>query len=266
MNVAFGDFLEWKRAVHSIYRLGNYHISYFRRYSDCRYNNKIYPIIYHFIVRVTELQLATGQIVESSSHKYVALEDGVLRVCLGHKDLKPATEKFRRLARMASKTGFDQLFASAVDRIDMGTGMLARAGWIEEAERELERSRRYGSSFCMGVMGFAPKLTAAGDLHGEETLEKNMAYISGFVKGRVRKTDVIGRCSDLSLALLFPEIRPRGGRRALEKLASFLQGDEYIKNNFPCQISAAIKPVKAPIEDELDTLLRKIGIERPIKE
>ncbi|MDR1571617.1 MAG: DnaJ domain-containing protein [Clostridiales Family XIII bacterium] len=258
-KVGFQDFLEWKRAVHAVYRLGNYHISYFRRYGDCRYGDRVYSQIFHFIVRVTELQLVTGQIAESSSHKYVAMDGGALRVCLGNRDLKPITEKFGRLARMMAKNDIDEALVRAVNKIDAGTGVLAREGWVEEAERESDRSRRYGRPFCLGVIAFSPRLPEDGTLHGEESLERNMAYVSDFLAGHIRKTDVLGRCSDLALALLFPETKPRGGKRALEKLARLLRGDGYIKSNFPCQISAAIKPVKGAVGDELEQLLKRLG-------
>jgi GGDEF domain-containing protein len=261
-SVGFNAFLEWKEAVHAVYRLGNYHISYFKRYNDCRYGDKVYPKIYHFIVRVTELQQVTGQIVESSSHKYVAADGGALRVCLGTGDLGPITEKFRKLARMVPKApDLDDVYAKAIGKIDAGTGVLTREGWIEEAEREFHRSRRYGSRLCFGAFGFAPQLSEDGALHGEETLEKNIAYISGFLSEHIRKSDVLGRCSDLALALLFPETTPRGGKRALEKLAGLLKSDNYIRANFPCRISAAVKrpAVNAGVEQTLNALLEKVG-------
>jgi curved DNA-binding protein CbpA len=262
-SVGFGDFLEWKQAVHAVYRLGNYHISYFRKYSDCRYGDKVYSKIFHFIVRVTELQQATGQIVESSSHKYVAAEGGALRVCLGSSDLGPVTEKFRKLARMIPKAAdMDSVYAKAIGKIDAGTGVLTRDGWIEEAEREMHRSKRYGSRLCFGVFGFAPQLSEDGALHGEETLENNIAYISAFLSKHIRKTDILGRCSDLALALLFPETRPRDGKRALEKLARLLEEDSRIRANFPCRISAAVKQPSANggAAETLNALLKRVGI------
>ncbi|MDR3295314.1 MAG: DnaJ domain-containing protein [Clostridiales Family XIII bacterium] len=260
-NVSFQDFLEWKQAVHAVYRLGNYHITYFRKYDECRYGGRVYPKIYHFIVRVTELQQVTGQIVESSSHKYVAWEQGVLKVCLGNRDLRPATEKFVRLARMIPKTDVDEALVKAVSKIDIGTGVLTRSGWLEEADKEFQRSRRYGNPFCFGIFGFAPRLTADGTLQEEETLEKNIAYISEFLSENIRKTDVLGRCSDLALALLFTETKARDGKRALEKLADLLRKDSYVKSRFPCQISAAVKkPAGDGVEDALNQLLQKIGV------
>jgi curved DNA-binding protein CbpA len=261
-RVDFKAFFEWKQAVHAVYRLGNYHISYFRKYNNCRYGNQAYSKIYHFIVRVTELQQVTGRIVESSSHKYVANDNGALRVCLGTGDLKPVTEKFLKLARMIPKTVSDDVYVKAISKIDVGTGVLTREGWIDEAERELHRSKRYGNLLCFGVFGFAPRLSADGALHGEETLEKNIAYISEFLSENIRKTDVLGRCSDLAIALLFPETKPRDGKRALEKLAELLRDDSYIKANFPCQISAAVrKPAaNAGVEETLNALLEKVGV------
>jgi curved DNA-binding protein CbpA len=261
-SVDFGAFLEWKQAVHAVYRLGNYHISYFKKYNECRYGGKVYPKIYHFIVRVTELEQVTGQIVESSSHKYVAVDGDALRVCLGTDDLKPITEKFLKLARMIPKSDLDDVYIKALSKIDAGTGVLTRDGWIEEAEKEMNRSKRYGSRLCFGVFGFAPQLSEDGALHGEETLEKNISYIFDFLSENIRKTDILGRCSDLAIALLFPETTPRDGKHALEKLAGLLKNDGYIRANFPCRISAAIKrPAQSDsARDALDALLEKVGV------
>ncbi|MDR2771212.1 MAG: DnaJ domain-containing protein [Clostridiales Family XIII bacterium] len=262
-SVDYIAFLEWKQAVHAVYRLGNYHINYFRKYNNCRYGGKVYPKIYHFIVRVTELQQVTGQIAESSSHKYVAADGGALRVCLGSSDLGPVTEKFRKLALMIPRASDpSDVYVKAINKIDAGTGALTREGWIEEAERELHRSRRYGSRLCLGAFGFAPQLSADGALHGEETLEKNMAYVSAFLSKHIRKTDVLGRCSDLALALLFPETTPRDGKRALEKLAGLLEADDCIRANFPCRISAAVRRPAANggAAETLSALLKKVGV------
>jgi GGDEF domain-containing protein len=261
-SVDFNEFLEWKRAVHAVYRLGNYHINYFRNYKNCRYGNKVYPKIYHFIVRITELQQVTGQIVESSSHKYVATDGEALRVCLGTGDLKPITEKFLKLARIVPRPDIDDVYVKAVSKIDAGTGMLTREGWIEEAEKELHRSKRYGNKLCFGVFGFAPQLSEDGALHGEETLEQNIYYIFDLLSNNIRKTDVPGRCSDLAIALLFTETTPRDGRRALEKLVGLMKSDNYIKTNFPCRISAAIKcpSTNESARDTLDALLKKVGM------
>jgi GGDEF domain-containing protein len=259
-NVSFQDFLEWKRAVHAVYRLGNYHIRFFRKYEDCRYGEEMYSRIFHFIVGITELQQVTGQIVESSSHKYVALDGGALRVCLGNRDLKPITERFTQLARMIPRADVDGAVIKALNKIDADTGVLTRDGWVEEAEREFQRSRRYGNRFCLGVFGFAPRLAADGALQEEETLEKNMVYISEFLSENIRSTDVLGRCSDLALALLFTETKPRDGRRAMEKLMEMLKNDGYIRANFPCQFSAAVrKPGREGAEKALDALLEKVG-------
>jgi curved DNA-binding protein CbpA len=264
-NVGFGEFLEWKQAVHSVYRLGNYHISYFRRYDNCRYGGNIYPQIFHFIVKITELQQITGRITESSSHKYVALDKGFLRVCLGSRDLKPSIEKFTKLGGMFVDEDFSSMLIRAANRIDPGTGVLTRSGLTAEAERELQRSRRYGRSFCMGVISFTPQLSDEGDLHGEDTLEQNMAYVSRLITGQIRSTDSLGRCSDLAVGLIFPETKPARGKKAMEKVVALLEGDAFVNENFPCKISAAVLPCQEDVEEELELLLRQVGVIRAVR-
>jgi curved DNA-binding protein CbpA len=261
-RVSLADFLEWRAAVRAVYLLGNYHISYFRRYDDCRYEGETYPRAYHFIARVTELQQLSGRITESSSHKYVALDGGVLRVCLGAKDLGKAAAEYRRLAAMAADGGAKEPLLRAAARLDPGTGALAREAWLEEAERERRRTLRYGGAFCMGAITFAPGLRGDGELQGDDSLEMNMAYAARFVSERVRDTDVLGRGSDLALVLLLPETKPGRGKKAMEKVVSLLRDDPHISENFPCEVSAAIMPCGEDVGEDLEALLKQLGIER----
>jgi hypothetical protein len=63
-NIPLEDFLEWKKAVSQVYKLGNYKITYFRRYANCDYAGTVYPVVVQFSVALTEMQISTGQICE----------------------------------------------------------------------------------------------------------------------------------------------------------------------------------------------------------
>ena len=264
-NISFSEFLDWKKAVHSVFRLGNYHISYFRKYDYSRYNGQLYPQIYHFIVRITELQQITEQLAVTSGHKYVALDNGVLRVCLGSKDLKPITQKFLKMAEAASNQGATGILFKTLNKVDASTGLLTRDGWIEEAEKERQRKKRYGSNYCIGVIGLTPSLLDGGELPADDALEKNIVYVANIIKKHIRATDTIGRCSDLALALLLPETKLAKGRKAMENVVRIVNKDGYMSESFPCNVSAAILPGSDDIREELELLLKKVGMASDLK-
>ncbi len=68
-NIPLEDFLEWKKAVSQVYKLGNYKITYFRKYTNCDYAGVIYSTIFQFSVGLTEMQISTKQISEENTQK-----------------------------------------------------------------------------------------------------------------------------------------------------------------------------------------------------
>jgi len=216
-NIPQEDFLEWKKAVSQIYKLGNYSITYFRKYTNCDYAGVVYPTIFQFSVALTEMQLVTGQISEECAQKYVAFDASGWRVCLGYTDLKPTISKFKYLAQAMPKTGKDEIFFKAVSNIDPLTGILSREGFIEQAEREMMRSQRYGNPLSLAVIEIKPNMENK-DVLEDNQLNASISYVSEVICACIRKTDIIGRCTPSSLAILFIETKLDDARTALNKL------------------------------------------------
>lgn len=102
-NISLEDFIEWKKVVSKLYKLGSFKINYFSKYYNCDYSGLCYSEILHFAVTLNEMQLATGQVTEECTQKYVAYDNNEWRICFGYTDLKPSIKKFKDLADSAFK-------------------------------------------------------------------------------------------------------------------------------------------------------------------
>ena len=255
-NITVEDFLEWKKAVSQIYKLGNYKITYFRRYTNCDYAGVIYPMIFQFSVGLTEMQISTRQIREENTQKYVAFDGNSWRVCLGYTDLKPTIMKFKYLAQALPKLDKEEYFMKAITKIDLLTGLYSLSGFVEQAEREMLRSQRYGNPLSLAVVTIKP---VADD---EEGLAGNLqdaciSYAAEIFCSHVRKTDLIGRCNLTSFAILFTETKPEDAVYALDKLLELCETEDYL--NF--EIYSACVPVyKGSVEQIIAAALEKTVI------
>jgi GGDEF domain-containing protein len=205
------DFRLWQSQVARLYRMGAFALRLFRRLFNCEMEGHVYAQVREFHVYVNEIDLRTERLCEDNFTKHVALENGVWRVCLGFSDLKPAIERLRYLQDHAAAVDAERVYNEAILHHDAPTGLLSRAGFLEQAEREAVRSRRYGNPFAVAVF----QLQGAVD---EVVLSRSAAQL----RAHVRQTDVAGRWGECSLAVLFTETLESGACIACAKLAECL--------------------------------------------
>lgn len=255
-NIQMEDFLEWKRAVSQVYKLGNYKITYFRKYTNCEYAGVIYTTIFQFSVALTEMQTATGQINEENTQKYVAYDGAIWRVCLGYTDLKPTIKKFKYLAQALPKLDREEVFLKAIKKIDLLTGLYSRNGFVEHAETEILRSQRYGNPLSLALVTIKPILKDEGE-PDKNQLDACISYISEILCSNVRKTDLLGRCNPSSFAILFTETKREEAENALEKLLELCEGDEFLNYEI---YSACVSVYGGSMELIIAETLRKTTI------
>lgn len=255
-NIPMEDFLEWKKAVSQVYKLGNYKITYFRKYTNCDYAGVVYPTIFQFSVGLTEMQISTGQISEENTQKYVAYDGSSWRVCLGYTDLKPTIMKFKYLAQALPKMDKDEVFMKAITKIDLLTGLYSLSGFVEQAEREMLRSQRYGNPLSLAVVSIKP-IPDSEDSPDENQLNACMSYVSEILCANVRKTDLIGRCNPSSFSILLTETKPEDAISALEKLLALCDTEDYLNYEI---FSACVPVYKGNIEQIISAALEKMVI------
>ncbi len=252
-NIPVEDFLEWKRAVSQVYKLGNYKITFFRKYTNCDYAGVIYPVIFQFSVGLTEMQTSTKQISEENTQKYVAFDGKSWRVCLGYTDLKPTIIKFKYLAQALPKMDKDEVFMKAITKIDMLTGLYSLTGFVEQAEREMLRSQRYGNPLSLAVVTIKPVIESE-EAPDENQLDACISYVAEILCSNIRKTDLLGRCNPSSFSILFTETKPEDAACALEKLLQLCGTDDYLQYEI---YSACIPVYKGNMEQIIASALEK---------
>jgi len=226
-NIPIEDFLEWKKAVSQVYKLGNYKITYFRKYTNCDYAGTVYPVVVQFSVALTEMQVSTGQICEENTQKYMAYDGNSWRVCLGYTDLKPTIMKFKYLAQAMPKLDKDTVFMKAITKIDLLTGLYSLSGFVEQAEREMLRSQRYGNPLSLAVITVKP-IPADAENPDENQLNACISYVGEILCTNIRKTDIIGRCNDSSFCILFTETKTEDALIALENVLDLCESEDYL--------------------------------------
>ena len=226
-NVPEADFLEWKQAVAQCFRIGSYAIKPFHRHLNCTVSGAAYREVYEFSVFVCDMDARTGHVSEENYLKYVALDGGVFRVCLGYDDVKKLTLRFRYMAEDAALLDPNQVWAEAVMSRDRHTGQLSRLGFADRAEAEAVRSRRYGNPFSVAHItvhpGQCPDGFSAGDFE-----RMCIVHAARTVGPMIRRTDIFGRWGALELAILFTETPRDNACFAMEKLIAALGGPKEL--------------------------------------
>ncbi len=245
-NVPCEDFIEWKNAVSGVYKAGNYGIHFFDRYENCEYAGKVYPVILAFSVDLEELNLATGQTNSEKAQKYVAREPGGWKVCLGYTDLKPSIRKYKCLAQAVPKESLDDICQAAVLRIDPLTGLLSSLGWMEQAEKEVLRSRTYGNPLSMAVI--TVKLPEA-KRQDHAFRDACISYVGGVLAANMRKTDTLGKYDENSFAIIFAETGLKEAGQELGGLIERCEDKEYLSYEIGCSLCA--NPEQGDLQEKL---------------
>lgn len=261
-RIPLADFVEWKKAVTQVYKLGNYTITYFKKQEQCLYGETQFPQAIQFTVELTELQLFASQIHKEVIQKHVALEEGSWRICLGFADLKSSTKKFKHLAHALPKVDEKKLFLKAVTKIDPLTGLLSYSGFAEQAATEMLRSQRYGNPLTLGVITVLPEAETKEE-NWQEQMDSCVSYAGQILEENLRKTDIIGRCGPSSFGILFTETKEEDGEKALDKLTDMARGDEYISYRLA---SAVTRLFKGEVEEIITATLDKVAVKETIIE
>lgn len=261
-SVPIKDYIEWKQAVTNLYKLGNYKIQYFNTFHNCEYSGISYPKILHFSVCLTEMEVFTGMVNQESTQKYVALDNGEWRVCLGYSDLRPSIRKYSYLSQSIPKVNREELLSKALDNIDPLTGMLNRKGFSGQVEREFQRSRRYGNPLTLATVEIRH-----GEMEEKAFLEQREILISNTAEAlssNIRNTDIIGRITETALGILFVETKVENIRATLLRLLKLIDLGEALS----CEVYWALTAIDSGDVENLiiDTLKSAVLIETTVKE
>ena len=98
----------------------------------------------------------------------------------------------------------DELELRMIAQVDHLTGALTRRGFVEQAEREIDRSRRYGRPSSL-VMLDVDHFKSVNDTYGHGTGDQVLHQIANLAESALRTSDVFGRLGGEEFAMLLPE-------------------------------------------------------------
>lgn len=105
----------------------------------------------------------------------------------------------------------------ALSCIDPLTGAFNRRHAFEEAERELQRVRRYGGRFALLLLD-ADEFKAVNDSRGHQAGDALLRAVSEFCRDQSRRTDVFARYGGEEFMLLMPATEMDAAREFAERL------------------------------------------------
>lgn len=98
----------------------------------------------------------------------------------------------------------DELELRVIAQVDHLTGALTRRGFVEQAEREMARARRYARPSVL-VMLDVDHFKRVNDRHGHATGDQVLRQIAEIATMALRPSDVFGRIGGEEFGLLLPE-------------------------------------------------------------
>jgi diguanylate cyclase (GGDEF)-like protein len=130
-----------------------------------------------------------------------------------------------------------------------------RRGFHHVAQREMDRSRRYGSSFAVAYLDI-DNFKAVNDRLGHEAGDRLLRLVARTLREHSRNVDEIARLGGDEFALLLPETTCEEARHTLEKIHGLLTALMY-RHNLPVTFSIGAMTYALPPQS-LNALLASV--------
>lgn len=210
------DFATWRNLVEKCYEMQDFKVRYFSSYRKCRIGDTIYPYVAEFAVTVTDMDTLTMEVSSETLHKYTAFDGVSWKVCLGVRSVQKSILQLQLLAEKRENFDPMMLYRSAVSFHDPLTGLLSERGFMEEAGREAQRSKRYHNPFSLAVFKLHQRKDT-GDSQEQSSNYRGLCLFSSILTHSLRGTDISGKLNNDMIICLFIETRIDGAKRAVHK-------------------------------------------------
>lgn len=117
----------------------------------------------------------------------------------------------------------DELELRLIAQVDHLTGALTRRGFVEQAEREMARSRRYERPSTL-VMLDVDHFKAVNDTYGHTTGDQVLHQLAKLAEATLRPIDVFGRLGGEEFGILLPETGADEALIVAERLRESIAG------------------------------------------
>ena len=158
-----------------------------------------------------------------------------------------------------AKVIIDELELRQIASSDHLTGALSRRAWMEKAELELVRAKRYNRPLSLAILDI-DKFKLINDTYGHPAGDKVIKFISELCTANKRDMDLFGRLGGEEFALIMPETDAERAKLLIERVRA-LYGSQPIElgdldDPVNSTFSAGIAEL-GPEERELDSLIER---------
>ena len=212
-QITRADFIKWQSSVALIYALQEFSAVAEKVTFGAPLGGKAYRMLVQFSVRTLEKNFVMERLEKDMITKTVVLDGGAWRVFAGHADIRPFIARYESLSMLIEAKSALGFLLEHYSLRDVTTGLFTRKGFLAEAEREIERHRRYGNAFSLVL------LTLRSPAISDDARRDAAAQWCGKILSKnLRALDVAARWGDASFLLLLPETRLYGACRTAKKL------------------------------------------------
>jgi diguanylate cyclase len=120
--------------------------------------------------------------------------------------------------------------ASVQARLDPLTGALNRRGLDEAITREIQATRRKGTSLCLAVLDI-DNFKTLNDTHGHETGDAALTHLVAVARTSLRPQDTVARYGGEEFVILLPDTALDHAVEAMQRLQRELTKKFFLQNN-----------------------------------
>jgi curved DNA-binding protein CbpA/GGDEF domain-containing protein len=238
-KTSYEDFASWRESVALCSEIASYEIRYSRSLYETAVDGIKYSRITEFNVNITEVNALTSETARACVKKLCVYDGMSWRVVLGISNAKALALRFRLTAERGKNIDSMSLYHSAVSRIDMLTGLLSERGFLEECEKESDRTRRYRT----------PASVIAFKLHSAPERETAcLCQLASIIRDGKRRPDIAARLDNDIIICLLPETRKNSGELAAKKFLKLIEkkkNEEFSVSYGVLSFTESLSPAEA---------------------
>ncbi len=228
-------FVEWQQSVSSLYEIGRFSLSLFKKHADFKIHECGGFCAEEYKVAMCEKNKKTGQVAEYAFAKYAVLERGLWKVYLGYRDLEPILVQLRHLAAEQQEESAAP-GAQADATTDLTVGLPNRKGFEAFLTPEAYRNRRYARPAAVAVF----QLFLPDRITDEENVNRLIKFAGYLLKQNVRASDQVGYLDYGQFGVIFTETPRQQAELATRRLLRSLRHHISSCFDFTIKMSAGL--------------------------
>jgi len=141
-------------------------------------------------------------------------------------------------------------------RVDPLTGLLNRRGFVEDAEKEVQRVTRGSKSFAL-VLADIDHFKSINDLHGHSCGDQVLRRVAALLRQRLREIDIVGRWGGEEFIFILPETNTDGAAVVAEYLRLAVETANFQLEEEPLKFTMTFGIAIHQKGEKLDTTVHR---------